>query len=592
VIILGVHDGHNSNAAIFVNGSLVAAIAEERLSRQKNAYGFPEKAIAECLRMAGIAGRDLDRVALSTLRLPPMYFLTQRNAEHSIEDYWKEQRDYWYPRLYEGKKPSYTELFRDRIDLEKFPYDQTLIRDESDVDGMREARVRHLSHHLGIPTGRISVYDHHTCHAHFGYFAAPYRDRPVLVLTADGSGDGTNATVSIVKPGSPWQEISRSSNCNIGRMYRYATLLLGMRPAEHEFKVMGLAAYVDGRHADKAYQVYADTLQVEGLGFSYRHEPKDHFFHFKERLEGQRFDSIAYAIQRRTEELLVEWVGNAVRQTGIGDVVFTGGVAQNIKANQLIWALDGVKTLHVAPGSGDESLAIGAICRLMIEESGSTPDSLSVMPHAYLGMHYDDAAIDTSIARANSGYSVRPVSDRDVASLLANGAVIARFASDGMEFGARALGNRSILADPRRADVVQFINRAIKMRDFWMPFAPSILAERMNDYVVNPKGIDASYMTVAFDSTNLGREHLAAGLHAFDRTARPQAVRREANSGYHALISAFEEQTGVGALLNTSFNIHGEPIVATPDDALSTFRRCELPHLLMGSRLISKSSAA
>ena len=157
-----------------------------------------------------------------------------------------------------------------------------------------------------------------------------------------------------------------------------------------------------------------------------------------------------------------------------------------------------------------------------------------------------------------------------------------------MEFGARALGNRSIIADPRRPDVIHHINKLVKMRDFWMPFAPSILAEREDDYMINPKHIDTRFMAIGCDSTDLAKEHLPAGLHPFDKSARPQVVHQKDNPGYHALIKAFEDLTGVGAIMNTSFNIHGEPIVGTPEQAIDTFKRCGLHHLLIGDWLISK----
>ena len=158
-----------------------------------------------------------------------------------------------------------------------------------------------------------------------------------------------------------------------------------------------------------------------------------------------------------------------------------------------------------------------------------------------------------------------------------------------MEFGARALGNRSIIADPRRPDVIHHINKLVKMRDFWMPFAPSILAERENDYMINPKGIDARFMAIGFDSTDLAKNHLPAGLHPFDRSARPQIVHKNDNPKYHSLIKAFEKITGVGALMNTSFNIHGEPIVGTPEHAIDTFDDVDY-HLLIGDWLISKEN--
>ena len=208
---------------------------------------------------------------------------------------------------------------------------------------------------------------------------------------------------------------------------------------------------------------------------------------------------------------------------------------------------------------------------------------------ASIGLSENDVkkAIEQNI-KPEFNWTVAKVTSDDVAQLLADGDVVARFGIESMEFGARALGNRSIIADPRRPDVIHHINKLVKMRDFWMPFAPSILAERENDYMINPKGIDTRFMAIGCDSTDLAKDHLPAGLHPFDKSARPQVVHQKDNPGYHELIKAFESLTGVGAVMNTSFNIHGEPIVGTPDQAIDTFKRCGLHHLLIGDWLISK----
>lgn len=589
MIILGIHDGHNASAALYIDGKIVAALAEERLSRSKHAYGYPANAIEAVLDVGGIGIKDIDRIAMATATLPPAYYYTSRNANFSIEDYWTEQKKYWYPKLYEGKDPSYMELFAKYVDRENFPYDQSLIADEKDHKGMWRARLKHLTETLGVSSEIVSVHDHHECHAYYGYLSSPYRHgQPTLVYTMDGGGDGHNGSVSIGRPGEPLELISRSPNCNIGRMYRYATLLLGMRPADHEYKLMGLAAYNRGDFGQEAYAVFAETLQVDGLGFGYKTEVKDHFFHFKDRLEGQRFDSIAYGIQRRTEELLTEWVGNGVTKTGIGNVVMSGGVAQNIKANKLIWEMEGIEQLFIPPGPGDESVSIGSAYAEAVAQ-GENIAKIGSIENAYIGPSYTGDSIANAIKDADTAdWIIREAGPEDVARVLADGDVIARFGADNSEFGARALGNRSIIADPRRPDVIHHINKLVKMRDFWMPFAPSILAEREADYMINPKGIDGRFMAIGFDSTPLAREHMPAGLHPFDRSARPQIVNQKDNPGYHAIIKAFESITGVGAVLNTSFNIHGEPIVGTPEQAIDTFRRCGLHHLLLGDWLISK----
>ncbi len=590
MIILGIHDGHNASAAVFVEGNLTSAAGEERFSREKHHYGFPFKAVTAVLNDANLSLDDIDHVAMATKTLPPSYFKTRRNATFSIEDYWKEQKEYWYPKLYEGKFPSYTQIFRNHVDNTFFPYDESLIKNETDHEGMWAARVKHACKTLNITADKISVHDHHTCHAYYGYLTCPdAKTKELLVYTMDGGGDGCNGTVSIGRPGEPLEFVSRSSNCNIGRMYRYTTLLLGMRPADHEYKLMGLAAYNNMSNARKAYEVFAETLRVDGLGFNYQVEIEDHFFHFKERLEGLRFDAVAFGVQKRTEELLVEWIKNGVVKTGLQNVVMSGGVAQNIKANKLIWEQDGVESLFIPPGPGDESISIGAALAAIVEQG----EIKSVEPvlNGYFGISYDDDAVRIAIKKYadSNSFEVEPMCCKKVAGYLAKGDVVARFDTKSMEFGARALGNRSIIADPRNPEVIHTINKLVKMRDFWMPFAPSILEERVDDYLINPKSIDARYMAIGLDSTELGKQHLAAGLHPFDRSARPQIVRKQDNEEYYDLISAFEAITGVGAVLNTSFNIHGEPIVCSPNDALDTFSRCGIKRLIIGDYLISKA---
>ena len=589
MIVLGINDGHQASAAIMVDGRLVAAIAEERFTRRKNEHGYPQYAVEACLRLAGVAAKDLDRVAIATRDLPPAYFSIRRDSDFSIADFWREQTDYWYPVLYEGRKLSYQEVFRDKLRPENFVYDRSLLKDDTDVAGMREARQAYVAQRIGIDPARIAFKDHHAAHAYYGLLAAPAAGGKRLVFTADGFGDGANASVWTADGPGQLKEIARTDQCHIGRMYRYATLLLGMKPAEHEYKVMGLAPYANPDYCQRAYQVYAETLQVNGLDFSYRVRPQDNFFHFRERLQAERFDAIAYGIQRRTEELLLEWVTNGVRQTGIRDLVFSGGVAQNIKANKRIWESPDIDSLFVPPGPHDESLSIGAAYMECVEQ-GQFADPQNGFANAYLGIAYDDAEIQRLLERqrGTGGYSFREASPTDAAEILARGEVMGCFQGR-MEFGARALGNRSILADPRDAKVIQRINDQVKLRDFWMPFAPSIKAEREHDYMVNPKRIDARYMTMAFESTAEGKAAIPAALHPYDRTGRPNIVDPKQNPQYHTLIGEFEKLTGVGALLNTSFNLHGEPVVEKPEDALSTFLRSGLPYMYIGGYLVSKS---
>ncbi len=586
MIILGINDGHQSSAALIINGKLVAAVAEERFTRRKNEHGYPEKAIEACLSISGIKEKDIEHIAIATKSLPPSYFRIRRDSDFTIKDFWKEQKDYWYPTIYEKKQINYTEVFKDKDYEKNFVYDKNFIKHDLDSEGMRRAREAYVSKKLNIDIKKISFHDHHEAHAYYGLLGKSPAIKDCLIYTADGFGDGYNASVWKLKNNQKLENILYTNNCHIGRMYRYSTLLLGMKPAEHEYKVMGLAPYANPKFANEAYKVYMETLQVNGLDFKYNKTPPDNFFYFKKKLEGERFDNIAYAIQKRTEELITLWIKNGIKLTGIKNVIFSGGVAQNIKANKKVIELSEIESFYVPPGPFDESLSVGAafMAHKKLEETTQV-----FFDNPYLGTGYNKKDISIFIKEnQESNITVKEVSLVKIASLLAKGEIIGWF-NGRMEFGSRALGARSIIANAKGTDAIKKINEQVKRRDFWMPFAPSILSYRSKDYIINPKNIEAKWMTLGFDSTELAQKDIKAALHPYDNTLRPNIVYKEDNKDYFNLITEFEKITGVGAILNTSFNLHGEPVVESPQDAYSTFKRCGLKYLYLCGYLFTKS---
>ena len=586
MIVLGINDGHQSSAALIVNGKLIAAAAEERFTRRKNEHGYPEKAIEACLNISGIEEKDIEHIAIATKSLPPSYFRIRRDSDFTIKDFWKEQIDYWYPTIYEKKQVNYTEVFKDKDYEKNFVYDKSFIKHDLDSEGMRKAREAYVSKRLNIDIKKISFHDHHEAHAYYGLLGKSAAIKDCLIFTADGFGDGYNASVWKLKNNQKLENILYTNNCHIGRMYRYSTLLLGMKPAEHEYKVMGLAPYANPKFANAAYKVYMETLQVNGLDFKYNKMPPDNFFYFKKKLEGERFDNIAYAIQKRTEELITLWIKNGIELTGIKNVIFSGGVAQNIKANKKVIELNEIESFYVPPGPFDESLSVGAafMAHKKLEEKTQV-----FFDNPYLGKGYKKEDISVFIKENNeSNITVNEVSLAKVASLLAKGEIIGWF-NGRMEFGSRALGARSIIANAKGTDAIKKINDQVKKRDFWMPFAPSILSHRSKDYIINPKNIEAKWMTLGFDSTELAQKDIKAALHPYDNTLRPNIVYKEDNKDYFNLITEFEKITGVGGILNTSFNLHGEPVVESPQDAYSTFKRCGLKYLYLCGYLFTKT---
>jgi carbamoyltransferase len=308
---------------------------------------------------------------------------------------------------------------------------------------------------------------------------------------------------------------------------------------------------------------------------------------------GLRFDGVAAGAQRVLEDVLLRWSRLMHRRYGGRQLALGGGVFMNVKANMLIGREDWVDELFVFPSCGDESNAVGAAYLGYVEECARRDMAATPQPFgpAYLGPAVTDEEAESVIReqRLEGRYKVafhERIEER-IAELLVSDGVVARCAGR-MEFGARALGNRSILANPSDHRVVGLINRMIKNRDFWMPFAPTVLAERAGDYLVNPKSFASPYMMLAMPTRPEARDAIAAAVHPQDGTARPQILEHDWNPEYHAVVREFERRTGVGAVLNTSFNLHGEPIVRSAEDAVDTFERSSLPHLAVGRWLISK----
>lgn len=603
--ILGIMWEENSTAALLVDGAVVACASEERFSREKNDERYPKRAVEYCLREGGIRPSELDAVAFCGTIWTPEYTLTRRYSRGSVSDALREQKEYWYPRLYEHKSPSYLGVFRDRIDTNQYPFqwDEALSLSKKQARRSRDSREvikffqkfrrEAVAKHLSIDPKKIHFIDHHTAHAHYAYFSGPLR-RDALVLTADAWGDNLNATVSVARGGA-LRRIFAYDRLILAHLYRYVTLLLGMKPNEHEYKVMGLAPYAKENYLQSALKVFTDTQFVRGMGFGFKTIPPDRYFYFKEKLDGERFDVVAGALQRYTETTLVEWLHNCMRKTGLHDVCFGGGVAMNVKASMEMQKLRGVRSFFVPPSPGDESQAIGSAQVLAAElycARGEDPRAaLQPLQNTYLGPAISDEDARRVIARARKSrrYRIIETATPDtVARLLAEGKIIGRAALRS-EFGARALGNRSILADPRNYDIVRVINEKVKNRDFWMPFAATILERRAADYLIgyHPE-VGAPYMTLAFETTPLAWRDLRAGLHPADRTCRPQVLKPGVNPEYEAITRAFEKRTGVGGLLNTSFNLHGEPIVQTAADAYRVFLLSGIDGLLLNRTLILK----
>ena len=569
--VLGIHFWHDAGAALIQNGTIIAAVNEERLKNKKHFVGYPIESIKEVLRISKIHPSEIDAISVVGVAesMFPKHFERYPNFSHAISNWsWDDSNEKHLVPLY---------LHHKRI---------TKLKAFTDI--LTE---------LEIPVKQVFFVEHHTAHAASAYYLSPWDIRDdVLVFTADGYGDGLSSTISI---GSNF-EINRIKNSetseanSLGEFYASITSYLGMHSGFDAFKVMGLAPYGNSKKAideiKQIIQINPENPYVFSAKFRSIQTGNDGILQNLPRLlRGKRFDNIAAATQEWFEILVVKWIKNAIKKTGIHKIACAGGNFLNVKANQKLLALEEVDDAFFCPAASDEGLAVGAALTGYSElelKNGHKPTKVP-LSDIYLGSSFSNEEIKESLKKHNLFEKAEYVEDIDseIGELLAkDGNIIARFSGQ-MEWGPRGLGNRSIIADPSDPSIVRKINKAIKMRDFWMPFGPSILESRMQDYVVDP--INSPYMILSFDTTE-NRNDLTAAIHPYDFTCRPQTVNSEYNSGYEKVLRSFEAKTGIGSVLNTSFNLHGNPIVWSPEIAIDTFNNSALDVIAMGNYLIKK----
>src|SRR5881296_1755883 len=581
MIVLGISETHCATAAVLRDGAIVGCASEERSSRLKNDAGYPRRALDALLRELRLTPGVIDRVVLAGTRIPSYEWMNRVMRDEAY-------RSRYYAVGLGAPRRALTGRARKlgaKLGLlDPAPGKAPL------TDGERRG---HVTNHLRLADERVSFVDHHTCHAAAAYYGSPFAGRPSLVLTNDNSGDGLCATASSAH-GTLLErrEATPSGPGSLGSFYTLVTLLLGMKPGEHEYKVMGLAPYATAgptARATAALRTVFDFVEAQPCRFEWKKRGPLYRAVLEATL-GMRFDWIAGGAQRILEESLLAWARLMRERHGGERLALGGGVFMNVKANGLLAEEPWLRDLFVFPSCGDESNAIGAayLAWLARAGSGATPQPFGP---AYLGPSIDSAAVEALVRTRDLASKYRVTEheriEERIAELLVSDGVVARCAGR-MEFGARALGNRSILANPSDHRVVRVINHMIKNRDFWMPFAPTVLREREADYLVNPKSLASPYMMLAFETNPKRRDDIVAAVHPHDGTARAHILDEAWNPPYYRVIREFERRTGVGAVLNTSFNLHGEPLVCSPEDAVDTFERSGLPHLALGRWLISK----
>ena len=576
--VLGIAHGHNATVSLVADGRVVFCQSEERLNRIKNSTGLPRETLRHVYEH-WVRSEDIDLAVIFEQTIAGYLAEKQRGFAPVPGAYGLDRCD--------GKTTLRKFLLRTAPGraMRRWRSERAI----ASAAARREAAA-YYANALQLPANRIKYLEHHIAHA---YSVIPNIAQwgDALIFTLDGFGDGLCATVSRFENGRIERLSASGESHSLGTLYWNSTLLLGMKGLEDEYKLMALAAYTEpGHYADLLARLRGFISVDESGAWKCSVGPDSLLEELGAAFRAHRFDRIAGAVQALAEERIMEWISYWVAKTGCRNVAMSGGVFMNVKANHRVAGLPCVDRLFVMPSAGDESCAIGSAVWGSLQLSPTMP--IEPLAHLYLGMDFADAEIERCLAAAGSGARHKVTRPHDlaaeIAKLLAANKVVARFAGR-MEFGARALGNRSILAHPGDARTVRRLNSAIKKRDFWMPFAPSILDEDMGRYVREHDKAPCDYMCLARDSTALAQRELAAALHPADLTLRPQAVREEWNPGFYAILKAFRANTGIGGVINTSFNLHGEPIVCTPSDAIDAFERSQLDALAIGPYLVERT---
>ena len=583
-----------SGCALLIDNEIVFATSEERYSRIKSDSSFPKQSILHALKFAKIEGNDLDQVIICGNMLSLIPSLTNEYSTLDVDEQLKLMKDYWYPTLVEKKSISFLELIRDKINLDQYPFNTEFAKDfdyfalenpytDDDAKHVSQFFKNVLSDLLKIDQSKIIHMEHDWCHAAYAFYASPIRDDNTLVVTADAWGDDLSGSISIFdKEKNQLKRIKEYSHKDfqLARIYRYTTLYLRMLSNEHEYKVMGLAPYYTGSKREEVEKIFDKMLTLDGIEFHFNKDIPDIFNFLENNLNTFRFDHIASGLQKFTEKILVNWFTNLVDEYDSKSVVFSGGISMNVKANMLISNIPKIENFFVCGAGTDETLPIGA-CYHHAELNGVSPLPLETM---YLGekVEYDENEIN-----ALKNYKISKYTNvEQILSHVLDNKIIA-VCRGRMEMGQRSLGNRSIIADPRNIENIQKINHSIKMRDFWMPFAPVVLFEKQEELLINTKKIDSPFMTITFNTID-GKKKIPVAIHQSDQTARAQILRKNQNPELWDLISKFYDKTGVPALVNTSFNLHGKPIVNNLQDALHVFENSGLDVLWLDNHIIEK----
>lgn len=569
MITLGINNMHDASSAIVVDGKVVAAAEEERFSRCKHHVGFPASAIRYCLEETGVTIKDLDAVALSWR--PWVLGTRIFNALKSVS---------FSKRAFKAKAS------RGMGQMGNEWYQLFTMK-------------RLIERQFGKGNFKLHYIDHHLCHAVSAFYVSPFER--AAALTVDGAGE-EDTTVFWTCEGTKIKRIaSIRIPHSLGQFYAAITGFLGFKIQSDEYKVMGMASYGKPTFADffrnEVFDLREDgTFRVNNRFLDYHLARQGIFLKEtirvlgKNRLPDEEIANhhmdIAKSAQVALEDVLFHMVNHLHSETRLDTLCLAGGVALNCVANGKLLDNTPFRQIFVQPAAGDAGSSVGAA--LYVYHRYTREPRCYQMKDAYLGPSYSNQRCVDALKKFGLSYYEDLTNEKlcsTIAAALFNGKLVCWFQGR-MEWGPRALGNRSLLADPRRAEMKDIINCKVKQRESFRPFAPSVLEEKSFDYFGNP--IPSPFMLFAFKVNPDKLKEIPAVTHV-DGTARPQTVSKDTNPHYWNLIKEFEKLTGVPVLLNTSFNVQ-EPIVCTPEDAINCFLKTKVDYLVLNNLLIKQPS--
>lgn len=584
--ILTIHPGHNSNIAYFDNSECKLILHEEKLNNVKNYIGFPFLSLKYLDQKVNL--NEVEKIGFGA-----RYYL----------NFCSPYRD---PNIFEGGRDVkgieniYYFLGSKRFTKGILRGIRNFIIRELVSRKVTEKFYRWLNDNYKIEKEKVVFEDHHLLHALTPvlFYGLNKDGKKYLIFTMDGEGDGYFAKIFIYDSrNNQIIEVAKNPfDCSIGTLYSKVTKFLGMKPSEHEYKVMGLAAYQnEEKYFRNVYEKLKKVIWLDEktLEFNSSFNVNTLELYLKKNLSFERFDNIASGLQKLTEDLVLRWIELTVEKYGIENIACSGGVFLNVKLNQKLMDLKGIKKIYFQPSCGDESNVIGSACKILMENNVK----LKPIKTMFLGLEYSNKEIEGFLKKNDyfKKYHIEYFVDieEQIAKTLSENKIVARFKGRG-EWGSRSLCNRAILGNASRMETFYEVNDMIKMRDFWMPFAPTMLEEWGGRYIKNWKHLKAKivesskYMILAFDSTPEGQHDLKAAIHQKDKTLRPQIVEKKDNLDLYRLLKKYEEFTGMGGFLNTSLNLHGYPLVGTLEQALFTLENSGLKYIALENWLVSK----